>query len=58
MKPLVSILVPAYNAEPYLAETLRSAMAQTWGKKEIVIVNDGSKDNTLAIARQFESDWV
>jgi glycosyltransferase involved in cell wall biosynthesis len=58
LKPLVSILIPAYNAEPYLAETLRSAMAQTWEKKEIVIVNDGSKDNTLALARQFESDWV
>lgn len=58
MKPLVSILIPAYNAEPYLADTLRSALAQTWERKEIVIVNDGSKDNTLAIARQFESDIV
>ena len=58
MKPLVSILIPAYNAEPCLAETLRSALGQTWENKEIVIVDDGSKDGTLALARTFESDIV
>ena len=53
MPPLVSILIPAYNAEPYLAETLRSALAQTWARKEIVVVDDGSKDGTAAVARSF-----
>jgi glycosyltransferase involved in cell wall biosynthesis len=58
VKPLVSILVPAYNAGEWLADTIRSARAQTWERKEIIIVDDGSKDHTLAIARQFESDTV
>lgn len=58
MEPLVSILIPAYNAEKWLADTLRSALAQTWSRKEIVIVDDGSKDRTLALAQRFESDTV
>lgn len=57
-KPVVSILVPAYNAEEWIADTLRSAIAQTWEPKEIIVVDDGSTDRTLAIARQFESDQV
>jgi glycosyltransferase involved in cell wall biosynthesis len=55
MKPLVSILIPAYNAERSISETIRSALAQTWTRKEIIIVDDGSTDQTLAIARQFAS---
>jgi glycosyltransferase involved in cell wall biosynthesis len=58
MKPLVSILIPAYNAGEWLADTLRSALAQTWERKEIVVVDDGSSDETLPIARLFESDSV
>ena len=56
MKPrmLVSILIPAYNAGPWIAETLRSALAQTWPRKEIIVVDDGSTDDTVAVARQFE----
>jgi|ERR1700739_27020 len=58
MKPLVSILIPAYNAEEWLPYTLRSAVAQTWNRKEIIVVDDGSKDNTAAIARSFEPQGV
>lgn len=58
MKPLVSILIPAYNAEEWIAHTLRSAIAQTWEPKEIIVVDDGSSDRTLEIARQFESGQV
>jgi glycosyltransferase involved in cell wall biosynthesis len=58
LKPLVSILIPAFNAQEWIADTLRSAVAQTWEPKEIIIVDDGSTDHTLAIARQFESDKV
>src|SRR5258705_7741413 len=58
MKALVSILIPAYNAEAWLAGTLRSAIAQTWERKEIIVIDDGSIDQTLAIARRFESDGV
>jgi Glycosyl transferase family 2 len=55
MKRLVSILIPAYNAERWIAETIRSAMAQTWQRKELIIVDDGSRDRTLEVARQFAS---
>jgi glycosyltransferase involved in cell wall biosynthesis len=58
MKPLVSILIPAYNAKAWISDTLRSAIAQTWQEKEIIVVDDGSTDQTLAIARQFESDQL
>ncbi|HYU45499.1 MAG TPA: glycosyltransferase family 2 protein [Terriglobales bacterium] len=56
--PLTSILIPAYNSEKWITATLRSALAQTWEPKEIVVVDDGSTDKTFEIARQFESDSV
>jgi glycosyltransferase involved in cell wall biosynthesis len=55
---LVSILIPAYNAERWIADTIESAIAQTWPWKEIIVVHDGSTDGTLAIVRQFESKGV
>lgn len=58
VKPLVSILIPAFNAEKWIAKTIRSALLQTWQHKEIIIVDDGSTDRTLTIARQFASDSV
>ena len=58
MKPLVSILIPAYNAEEWIADTVRSAMAQTWPRKEIIVVDDGSKDQTAAAASRFASSEV
>jgi glycosyltransferase involved in cell wall biosynthesis len=57
-KPLVSILIPSYNAEKWIAETLQSALAQTWPRKEIIVVDDGSKDRTLEMARRFQSQGV
>ena len=56
--PLVSILIPAYNAEQWISDAIRSALAQTWRRKEIVIIDDGSTDRTLALARRFQSDSV
>jgi glycosyltransferase involved in cell wall biosynthesis len=58
MKPLVSILIPAYNAEKTIAYTIQSALAQTWQRKEIIIVDDGSKDRTAEVARRFASKQV
>jgi len=55
VQQLVSILIPAYNAEKWIQETLRSAVNQTWPRKEIILVDDGSSDHTLAIAHQFDT---
>ena len=53
MKPLVSVIVPIYNAAPYLQETLDSIMASTYRPIEVVMVDDGSRDNSLHIAQDF-----
>jgi glycosyltransferase involved in cell wall biosynthesis len=58
MKPLVSILIPAYNAEAWIADTLQSAVGQTWPRKEIIVVDDGSRDRTAEVARRFASKEV
>jgi len=58
MEPLVSILIPAYNAEKWIQYTLKSALGQTWPRKEIIVVDDGSSDNTLAILRSYECKSV
>jgi glycosyltransferase involved in cell wall biosynthesis len=56
--PLVSILIPAYNAQEWIAESIQSAIAQTWRRKEIVVVDDGSRDQTAEIARSFAAQNV
>src|SRR5215475_845701 len=55
---LVSILIPAYNKERWISETIESALMQTWSKKELIIVDDGSRDKTLEIIKGFESNNV
>ena len=56
--PLVSILIPAYNAEGSIAETLRSAIDQTWQHKEIIVVDDGSTDGTADMVRLVATKQV
>ena len=50
---LVSIIIPAYNAAPFLAETIQSLCNQTYAHWEAIIVNDGSTDNTATICESF-----
>jgi len=54
--PLISIIIPAYNAEKYIAKTLDCLIKQTMRDFEIIIVNDGSTDNTKAIIEKFFFD--
>jgi glycosyltransferase involved in cell wall biosynthesis len=58
MTPLVSILIPAFNAEKWIGDTIKSAIGQTWPRKEIIVVDDGSSDRTAEVARQFSSTDV
>jgi len=58
MAPLVSILIPAHNASQWIVDAIESAIAQTWPDKEIIVVDDGSSDDTLRIARRFEKRGV
>ena len=48
MLPLVSIIVPVYNSEKYLDDCINSIKNQTYQNVEIILVNDGSKDSSLA----------
>lgn len=58
MSQLVSILIPIYNAELWIAETLESVLNQTWKNREIILVDDGSTDKSLIVAKSFESPVV
>jgi glycosyltransferase involved in cell wall biosynthesis len=58
MRQLVSILIPAYNAEKWIKYTIESALSQTWKKNEIIIVDDGSRDRTRQIIKKYASTKV
>ncbi len=53
--PLISVVVPVYNVEPYLRRCLESICRQTYSHLEIICVNDGSTDGSLAILREYEA---
>jgi len=52
-RPLVSIVIPVYNAEKYLGYCLNSVMSQTYTQLEIILINDGSTDGSLAICQRY-----
>src|SRR5437016_3136882 len=52
--PTVSIVIGAYNAQRYLAQTLDSLLAQTLRNFELIVVDDGSEDSTPAILKQYQ----
>lgn len=52
--PQISIIVPVYNVEKYLHKCIKSLQEQTFGNIEIILINDGSTDNSLSICRFYE----
>lgn len=53
--PLVSIIIPLFNAEKYIELTIQSAINQSWKNKEIIVIDDGSKDNSYSLACKYEA---
>ena len=53
--PLVSVLIPAYNHENYVQETINSIINQTYQNIELIIYDDGSKDSTWNKTKQFKA---
>lgn len=53
---LVSIIMPCYNGEKYIRETIESVLAQTYTSWELLIIDDGSKDNSVDIIRDYQAD--
>lgn len=53
MPPIISIVLPAYNAEDYIGETIESVLSQSYQNWELIIVDDKSTDNTLNIAQKY-----
>lgn len=54
----ISIIIPVYNVETYLRDCLDSVVAQTYPDYEVICVNDGSTDGSLAILREYESKYT
>ncbi len=57
-RPLVSVVIPAYNVEEFVASAIESALAQTYPRVEVVVVNDGSTDGTAAAIAPFHDRIV
>ena len=57
-QPLVSVIIPCYNCEEYLEDTLQSVQEQTYSNIELVLVDDGSTDGTREIIERHEEDAV
>lgn len=54
--PTISVIMPAFNREKYIAESMRSVLTQTFKDFELIVIDDGSLDRTLEIASEFSSD--
>ena len=56
--PTISVVIPAYNAEHTILDTIKSVQQQTFSDYEIIVINDGSEDRTLELVEQVEDSRV
>lgn len=57
-QPLVSVIMPAYNCEQYIAQSIQSIINQTYKNWELVVVDDQSSDNTVSVINQFDDERI
>ncbi|WP_151863428.1 glycosyltransferase family 2 protein, partial [Acinetobacter sp. TUM15512] len=55
---MISIGIPIYNAEDYLEDAIKSVLAQSFKNFELILIDDGSTDNSLAIAKSFNDPRI
>ncbi len=58
MDPLISIPIPVFNAPECVAETIESALGRAWSRKEMIIVDYGSSEHALGVARKFAGQEI
>jgi glycosyltransferase involved in cell wall biosynthesis len=56
--PMITVLMPAYNAGKYIADAIRSVLAQSFTDFELLIVDDGSSDDTVDVINSFTDDRI
>ena len=57
MQPLVSIITPMYNSEKFILKTIESVINQTYSNWELLLIDDGSIDNTIQIVEDFKQKY-
>ena len=57
-QPLVSVIMPVYNAEKYILDAINSIRSQTYPNWELILVEDGSTDHTLEIIQKIEDSRI
>jgi len=56
--PVISVLLPIYNGAPYLVEAIDSVLNQTWKDFELIVINDGSTDDSAAIVHGYDDPRI
>lgn len=57
-KPFISVFIPVYNAEKYIGEAIKSILNQTYKNFELIIVDDGSTDNTIQVISKYKDERI
>ena len=52
-RPFISVVIPTYNSENFIAKTLETLYSQTYNNYEVIVSDDGSTDNTVGVVRSF-----